>query len=64
VKQAAEGALGKPCEMLAVTYEERSVPALESLPDERITVVRIRPDGSEWKGNDAAWRALLQGYFG
>jgi hypothetical protein len=64
VKQAAENALGKPCEMLVVTYEERSVPALESLPDERITVVRIRPDGSEWKGDDAAWRALLQGYFG
>jgi len=64
VKQSAEDALGKPCEMLVVTYAERSVPALESAADERIEVVRIEPDASEWKGNDAAWRALLQGYFG
>ena len=64
VKQGAEDALGRSCEMLVVTYDARSVPALESLPDERITVAKIKPDGSEWKGDDATWRGLLLGYFG
>jgi hypothetical protein len=64
VKQSAEDALGKPCELLVVTYDERSVPALESLPEERMTVARIRPDDSEWKGDDATWSALFQRYFG
>ncbi|TAM95935.1 MAG: hypothetical protein EPN45_21960 [Rhizobiaceae bacterium] len=64
VKQSAEVALGKPCELLVVTYDERSVPALESLPEERMTIARIRPDDSEWKGDDATWSALFQRYFG
>jgi hypothetical protein len=64
VKQSAETALGRPCEMLVVTYGERSVPTLENSADERMTVARIEPDDSEWKGDDAAWRVLFQRYFG
>ncbi|HVW58019.1 MAG TPA: hypothetical protein VHC00_20285 [Rhizobiaceae bacterium] len=64
LKRSAEDALGRSCEMLVVTYEDRSVPALESATAERITIARLAPDVSEWKGNDAAWQALLWHYFG
>jgi len=64
LKRSVEKRLGRSCEMLVVTYGQRSAPTLEGAPGEGITVARMRPDGSEWKGDDAAWRALFRTYFG
>jgi hypothetical protein len=63
LKRSAENALGRACEMLVVTYKDRCSPTLENLPDENLIVARFPPDGSEWKGDDAAWQALFRVYF-
>ncbi|MGN6585199.1 MAG: hypothetical protein ACTHJV_16000 [Rhizobiaceae bacterium] len=64
LKRSAENALGRPCEMVFVTYSGRSAPTFESVRSEGITVARIQQDESEWKGDDAAWQALFRRYFG
>jgi hypothetical protein len=63
LKFAFEAFLGRRCEMLCVTYAERSSDALHGMRDQDIAVARIPRDDSEWQGDDAVWRQVLLEYF-
>lgn len=59
LKQSAEASLMRPCEMLCVTYADRSADELESMPTQNIVVARVPRDPSGWEGDPAVWRPVL-----
>jgi hypothetical protein len=59
LKNATEGLLGRKCELLCVTYADRSSEALHSMPEQDIVVAKISHDASAWEGEPAVWKPLL-----
>ena len=62
LQYAAEGFLGRQCEMLCVTYADRSSAELQSMPEQGIVVARIPHDDSDWEGDTAVWQQVLLDY--
>jgi hypothetical protein len=63
LKSAFEAAIGRPCRMLCVTYQDRRAPGFLSDPARDITVKWIPRDASPWHGSRAFWRTTLRDYF-
>lgn len=58
LQTAVDRFLGRPCEYLVASYPDRH----GGIAHPQLTI--LQPDGSEWTGDKAQWRALFNDYFG
>jgi hypothetical protein len=63
LKDALDTRFGRPVEMLAVTYPHLEDGTAAEPARTGIAVATLRPDPSDWTGDDAAWRAVFEDYF-
>lgn len=64
LKTAIERFLGRTCELIAVTYDDRSEAGLHGRLPAGIRVYTVGKNSSGWAGDDAAWRDIFLDYFG
>jgi hypothetical protein len=63
LKESIEAFLGRPCELLAVTYADRSDTEPERDASSGMRVFTIDKNTSGWAGDDASWHDIFLAYF-
>jgi hypothetical protein len=52
---------GRPCEYIFSTHDDRVTGHSDR---DRLTVVKLAPDATDWKGDDRQWQRVFESYFG
>lgn len=63
VKASLDRLLGRPCELLGVTYRERSEADLAAAVPGGIRMYTIEQNTAGWAGDDGAWQDIFLDYF-
>ena len=64
VKSSIDRLLGRPCELVAVTYQERSEADLAAAVPPGIRVYTVDRNTAGWAGDNDGWREIFLDYFG